>query len=143
MCYGALLGDSGGVRCATEVYSKSERKNPPRHSTNGPLPQGGVRYSAPELSDPLAASIPGGPLPQGACVIPLSRFILGRAMRWRLCSGIQGGVRCATEIYSKSVRRNPPRQALRLALSPKGACSIDFPQARLCVSKTLRQQDFA
>ena len=57
---------------------------------NGPLPQGGVRYSATLVADPLAKqSLALSPF-QGACVTPLRQFIQGRAVGWATASKIWG-----------------------------------------------------
>ena len=75
MCYEASLGDSRG-RADGSVSLFCGERTPPRHSMNGPLPQGGVRYSATLVADPLAKqSLALSPF-QGACG-GLREFIQG------------------------------------------------------------------
>ena len=57
----ALSPFQGACGWTTGVYSKIRKKNPPRHSANGTLPQGGVRKFATLVY-------------QGACDIPYNKI---------------------------------------------------------------------
>ena len=122
MCYGSLFRDLS-------------EEPPSPGSSPGPLPQGGVRYFATEVADPLASKLALSPF-QGACNV-LREFIRRVSERTPPSPAnagplpLSGGVRCATRLCSgiqgacgNTLRRLPtpsPPQSL-VALSPKGAC---------------------
>ena len=83
----ALSPFQGACNVFRKFIQRFERRTPLAKVNLGPLPQGGVRYSAPpvylggvrysatEVADPLAILRMALSPFQGACVIPLRQFI--------------------------------------------------------------------